>query len=167
MRELSYYQIIYSAKGRTMANILDVSVFEKGKNCISLGKLSPDMITFLIEKVPRLSGVLNPDADILFWKDRVKHTELHKDDFISDNEFYSCLEQIPSIIENPDYLSIHPKDNSISFIKYFSGHISVAIRVSASGTLSYRTMYPITDAQLTNYIDKGRAWAWNEKTEKP
>ena len=149
-----------------MANILNVSVFEKGTSCISIGKLSPDIVTFLTEKAPHLSGLLNSNTDILFWKDRIKHTELHKDDFISDNEFYNCLEQIPSIIEKPDYLSIHPKDNSISFIKNFSGHISVAIRISASGSLSYRTMYPITDAQLTNYIDKGRAWEWNEKNQK-
>ncbi len=147
-----------------MIEILDISIFENGQNCISLGKLNPNIITFLTEKVPHLSGILNSNTDILFWKDRVKHTELHKNDFISDNEFYNCLEQIPSIIANPDYLSIHPKDNSISFIKDFSSHVSVAIRISATGTLSYRTMYPITDAQLTNYISKGRAWAWNKKT---
>lgn len=117
-----------------------------------------------IEKAPHLSGVLNADTDILFWKDRIKHTKLHKADFISDKEFYNCLEQIPSIIASPDYLSIHPKDNSISFIKDFSSHISVAIRISATGALSYRTMYPIMDAQLTNYIDKGRAWVWKNKT---
>ena len=146
-----------------MTNILDISAFDKGKNCISLGKLSPDKVAFLIEKAPHLSGILNSDTDILFWKDRIKHTELHKDDFISDNEFYHCLEQIPSIIAKPDYLSIHPKDNSISLIKNFSAHISVAIRVSASGALSYRTMYPVTDAQLTDYIAKGRAWVWSKK----
>lgn len=146
-----------------MANILDISIFEKGTGCISLGKLTPNIVAFLIEKAPHLVGILNFDTDILFWKDRIKHTELHKDDFISDNEFYNCLEQIPSIIENPDYLSIHPKDSSISFIKNFSSHVSVAIRIAASGALSYRTMYPITDAQLTNYIDKGRAWEWNGK----
>ncbi len=106
-----------------MANILDVSVFQKGTGCISIGKLSPDMVTFLTEKAPHLSGLLNSNTDILFWKDRIKHTELHKNDFISDNEFY----------------------------------------VSASGALSYRTMYPVTDAQLTNYIAKGRAWVWNKK----
>lgn len=115
-------------------------------------------------KAPHLSGILNSDADILFWKDRIKHTELHKNDFASDNEFYNCLEQIPDIIANPDYLSIHPKDSSISFIKNFSSHVSVAIRISSAGTLSYRTMYPIMDAQLNNYIDRGRAWAWNKNS---
>lgn len=110
-----------------MAEILDISVFEQGKNCISLGKLSADMIAFLIEKAPHLSGILNPNTDILFWKDRIKHAELHKNDFISDKEFYNCLEQIPVIIANPDYLSIHPKDSSISFVKNFSSHVFVAI----------------------------------------
>jgi len=146
-----------------MTDILDISVFEKGKNCVSIGKLSPDMIAFLTKKVPHLSNVLSPNTDILLWKDRIKHAELHKKDFISDNEFYNCLEQIPSIIANPDYLSVHPKDNSISFIKNFSSHVSVAIRISATGTLSFRTIYPIMDAQLTNYIDHNRAWPWNKK----
>ena len=145
-----------------MAETLDISVFEQGKNCMSLGKLSSDMIAFLIEKAPHLSGILNPNTDILFWKDRIKHTELHKNDFISDNELYNCLEQIPTIIANPDYLSIHPKNSSISFVKNFSSHVSVAIRISATGALSFRTMYPITDAQLTNYLYKGRAWVWNK-----
>lgn len=145
-----------------MADVLDISVFENGKNCISIGKLSPDMIAFS-PKGSHLSGILSPETDILFWKDRIKHAELHKKDFISENEFYNCLEQIPSIIANPDYLSIHPKDSSISFIKNFSSHIAVAIRISATGTLSFRTIYPIMDAQLTNYIDHNRAWPWNKK----
>lgn len=145
-----------------MENILDISVFENGSNCVSLGRIKPEIIAFLTQKVPQLSGQLNADTDILFWKDRLKHTELHKDDFFSDNEFYNCLEQIPSIISNPDYLSVHKKDNSISFIKDFSSHVSVAIRISASGSLSYRTMYPITDAQLSNYMEKGSSWRWSK-----
>lgn len=146
-----------------MADILDISVFENGTNCISLGKLSHDMIDFLIKKVPQLENILSSETDILFWKDRIKHAELHKKDFISDNAFYNYLEQLPSIIADPDYLSVHPKDSSISFIKSFSSHVAVAIRISVTGALSFRTMYPITDAQLTHYIDNNRAWAWNKK----
>lgn len=145
-----------------MPDILDISVFTKGKKAVSLGKLNPDIVSFLIQKAPPLFGVLTSDADILFWKDRIKHTELHKNDFISDKEFQTCLESIPSIIAEPDYLSIHPTDNSISFIKDFSSHVSVAVRISTTGALSYRTMYPITDAQLTNYIKNNRAWYWKK-----
>lgn len=145
-----------------MINSLDISAFENGKNFISLVKIRPEIVSFLIEKEPSLSGQLNSETEILFWKDRLRHTELHKDDFFSDNEFYNCLERIPFIISNPDYISVHKKDNSISFIKDFSAHVSVAIRISSSGSLSYRTMYPITDAQLNNYISKGSSWKWSE-----
>ena len=51
-----------------MANILDISAFEKGKKYISLWKLSPDKVAFLIEKAPHLSEILNSDTDILFGK---------------------------------------------------------------------------------------------------
>ena len=155
-----------------MINSLDISAFENGRNFISLGKIRPEIVSFLIEKEPSLAGQLNSETEILFWKDRLRHTELHKDDFFSEtvlmdtpsfyNEFYNCLERIPFIISNPDYISVHKKDNSISFIKDFSAHVSVAIRISSSGSLSYRTMYPITDAQLNNYISKGSSWKWSE-----
>lgn len=147
-----------------MNEILDLSVFNTQK-CVSIGKINSDIVAFLTQKVPSLSGILNSNTDILFWKDRIKHTEQHKDDFISDNEFYNCLEMIPSIIQNPDYLSYHPKDNSISFIKDYSSHVSVAIRISSAGGLSYRTMYPLMDAQLSNYIAKGTAWKWTKMQE--
>ena len=67
-----------------MINSLDISAFENGKNFISLRKIRPEIVSFLIEKEPSLSGQLNSETEILFWKDRLRHTELHKDDFFSD-----------------------------------------------------------------------------------
>ena len=96
---------------------LDISVFDKEVSCISIGRLDSEMIEFLISKNPGLNGRLSPDKEILFWKDRIKHTEMHRNDFSSDQFFETCLESIPEIIKNPDYISIHPKDSSISFIK--------------------------------------------------
>ena len=149
-----------------MDDFFDINIFKSGQKCVSLGKIDASIVDFLTEKVPSLCGILNSDKEILFWADRIKHTELHKDDFISDHEFYTCFESIPSIIREPDYLSFHKKDNSISFIKDFSAHISVAVRISSAGGLSYRTMYPLMDAQLTNYLDKGTAWKWSP-SQKP
>ncbi|MBQ8813332.1 MAG: hypothetical protein IJZ85_02380 [Lachnospiraceae bacterium] len=59
---------------------------------------------------------------MLFWKDRIKHTEEHRNDFISDALFNMCMEDIPEIIQMPDYISIHPAGKSISFIKDYSQH---------------------------------------------
>ena len=68
-----------------MDDFLDITVFESGQKYVSLGKIDSSIVDFLTEKVPSLAGILNSDTDILFWKDRIKHTELHKNDFISDN----------------------------------------------------------------------------------
>ena len=139
---------------------LDLSVFEHNTKCISLGTLSQEMIAFISSKKPDIGSRLSSDQQILFWKDRIKHTEEHRNDFMSDALFDMCMEDIPEIIQAPDYISIHPTGKSISFIKDYSQHISVAIKISIDGRMCYRTMYPIMDAQLDNYLDNDRAWRY-------
>lgn len=80
-------------------------------------------------------------------------------DFDSLEQFKQCFEDIPSIISNPDFISTNPKDNSISFIKKYTKNTSVAIRIENDGKASFRTMYPLRDSQLENYITNGRAKA--------
>jgi hypothetical protein len=143
-----------------IVNELNLDVFNDDTSCVSLGRLDQDMIDFITARKPELQSILSENKDVLFWKDRISHTERHKKDFFSENEYNLCFQQIPTILHNPDYISVHPKDNSISFIKDFSSHVSVAIRISTDGKLSYRTMYPLMDAQLTHYIDAGFAWKY-------
>ena len=81
-------------------------------------------------------------------------------DIANDTEFEQCLKDIPQIIHNPDYISIHPTDESVSFIKKYSKHVSVAIKISTDGKMVYRTMYPLREAQLNEYIKNGRAWKY-------
>lgn len=141
---------------------LRADIFEEKISFVSLGRLSHRMVEFIISKRPDLKEILSPDRDILFWKDRISHTERHKKDFISENEFMRCFKEIPKIIHCPDYISVHPKDNSISFIKDLSMHVSVAVKISSDGKMSYRTMYPLMDAQLSHYIDLGHAWKYDK-----
>lgn len=140
--------------------ILNADIFSESVRCVSIGRLSPDMVSFIISKKPELKDILQSDKDIIFWADRIEHTELHRNDFMSDVEYDNCFADIPKIIAEPDYISVHPKDKSISFIKNYSGHVSVAVRIAPNGNMAYRTMYPITDAQLSHYIAKGFAWKY-------
>lgn len=140
--------------------ILSADIFSESVRCVSIGRLSPDMISFIISKKPELKDILQYDKDIIFWADRIEHTELHRNDFMSDVEYDNCFADIPKIIAEPDYISVHPKDKSISFIKNYSAHVSVAVRIAPNGNMAYRTMYPITDAQLSHYIEKGFAWEY-------
>ena len=123
-----------------------------------IGKLSPDMVNFILSKKPDFEGRISSDKDILFWAARVKHIEKHRSDFNTENDFDDCCKKIPSIIEKPDYISIHPKDESVSFIKKFDQNVSVAIKISTEGEMVFRTMYPLRDSQLNNYIANGRCW---------
>lgn len=70
------------------------------------------------------------------------------------------MRDIPKIIQNPDYISIHPTDESVSFIKKYTKNISVAIKISTDGKMVYRTMYPLRDSQLNGYIKNNRAWKY-------
>ena len=144
---------------------LSSDTFSETVKCVSIGRLTQPMVDFIVERRPEYRNVLQADRDILFWSDRVAHTELHRNDFMSDIEFETCFSEIPSIIAKPDYISVHPKDKSVSFIKNYTGHISVAIRISPNGRMVYRTMYPITDAQLTHYMNRDSAWEYTEEPE--
>ncbi|WP_408631566.1 PBECR3 domain-containing polyvalent protein [Mediterraneibacter agrestimuris] len=137
---------------------MSTDLFDNGFNFISIGRIRPEIVDFIIEKCPDFSNILYSDTDILFWKDRIKHTERHRKDFVSDEEYELCFEQIPDIIRNPEFVSIHPNKDSISFICRFTDHVSVAVRLSTNGRLAYRTMYPLRESQLYNYIKQGRAW---------
>lgn len=138
---------------------------EQDIRSVSLGRFSPEMVAFILEKKPAFQGRISDKKDILFWRNRIKHTERHQKDFSSVEEFERCMDDIPDIIQNPDYISIHPTDESVSFIRKYSKNVSVAIRISADGKEAYRTMYPLRDSQLQHYIEGGRAWKW-EKSGK-
>jgi len=141
---------------------LNTDLFDENTSFVSLGRLHPNMVDFIVQRKPELKSLLSAEKEVLFWKDRINHTERHRKDFFSETEYELCFQQIPQILHNPDYISVHPKDNSISFIKDFSSHVSVAIRISIDGKLSFRTMYPLMDAQLSHYIDAGYAWKYDK-----
>ena len=112
----------------------------------------------IVKRFPEFADRLSSDTDILFWRDRIRHTERHRKDFMSEEEYELCFSRIPSIIQNPDYISVHPNKDSISFICKFTDNVSVAVRLSMDDRLAYRTMYPLRESQLENYITQGRAW---------
>lgn len=144
-------------------NKLNINIFEdKEINNVSLGQFDKDMVDFIVDKKPEFLGRIKPNEDILFWKGRVKHTNNHKRDFVSEEEFNKCVEDIPNIIQNPDFISVHPSDESVSFIKQYAEKVSVAIKISTDGKMVYRTMYPLDESQLDNYLEKGRAWKYSK-----
>jgi hypothetical protein len=90
--------------------------------------------------------------NFILWEDRFKYIEKHKYDFKTEDEFYKHIALIPDIIENPDYVGKHPSKNSIEYIKRIDEIMIVAVRIKDTGNLAFRSAYPLTEKQLSDYI---------------
>lgn len=118
------------------------------RNVYKIGKLSMNVINLL--------ELESDEREIIIWKDRFEYVEKHKDDFENEEQYKKHIEAIPSIIQNPDYVGIHPNGKSIEFIKKIDKHMLVAVRLSSKDRLSFRSSYPIKESKLKNYIQSGR-----------
>jgi len=67
-------------------------------------------------------------------------------------------QQIPVIIESPDYVGVNPSDSSLEYVKIFTTEnesVKVAVRVSQGGVFYARTIYARDIEKMTRFIDKG------------
>jgi phage-Barnase-EndoU-ColicinE5/D-RelE like nuclease3 len=119
----------------------------KVKKCIKVGILNQNVIRLLNLKI-------NP-CDIVIWDARLAHIELHKKDFKNEESFVKHIELIPEIIENPDYIGLHPTKNSIEFIKILDELMIVAVRIKNKGNLAVRTVFILSETQLIDYMKGG------------
>ncbi len=127
-----------------MTDILDLKCFSSGLKKVIIGTLTLEIIEFL--NLNRETG------NIILWEDRLKYIEKHKTDFATDIEYLRHIEQIPNIIENPDYVGLHPSDNSIQYIKRINRLMLVGVRIRNTGDLNFRSCYPISEQTLQNYL---------------
>jgi hypothetical protein len=141
-----------------VAKALDLNFLNAGFTSIIIGKLSKEIIALL--KLNR------SECNIILWEDRFKYIEKHIQDFESEEEFRKHISLIPDIIENPDYVGRHPKDNSMQYIKRINELMLVAVRIKDKGNLSFRSAYPITEAQLDDYLMYGNTTEYNKDIDK-
>jgi hypothetical protein len=125
-------------------NKLDIN---SDKEPIYLGAINKDIIKLLDLSVS--------ETGIIIWKDRIRYIEKHKQDFDSEEDWLRHVEAMPEIIQNPDYVGLHPKDNSIQFIKKIDKHILVGVRITNKRNWVVRSSYPISEMQLQTYLDCG------------
>lgn len=141
-----------------MATKLDIDVLKKGFKTIKIGVLTKEVIVLL--------GLNRLECDIILWEDRFQYIEKHKGDFKTEADFYKHIAQIPSIIENPDYVGIHPGKNSIEYIKKIDELMIVAVRIKQTGHLAFRSAYPISEKQLLNYFNSGTIFKLERNIDK-
>lgn len=66
-----------------------------------MGRIRKDIINSILEKYPELADILSPDKEILFWRDRVKHTERHRKDFPLRKNMNFALNEFPGLSDIP------------------------------------------------------------------
>lgn len=79
-------------------------------------------------------------------------------------EFVKHLQDIPDIIENPDYIGVHPRQGGVEFVRMFEENgVMVSVRPSAKSTLFVRSIYAVTDERVQSYLQKGTLIRFEEE----
>ena len=123
---------------------LDINKLLKEKQVLKIGELTSDVIQLLnLNEKPR---------NIKIGYDRISHCDRHKKDFKNELSYTQSMEQIPQIIDKPDYVGYNNKNNGIEYIKRLDDLTLVAIRLKPKGDLFLRSVYPISEIKLRNGI---------------
>ncbi|AKG37774.1 hypothetical protein VK70_14510 [Paenibacillus durus ATCC 35681] len=107
------------------------------------------------EEVLSMLSLSYGEKEIVLWKDRIKYLDKHRADFSSDEAFEKHIKLIPQIIEKPDYVGLHPKGDSIQYIKRIDELMLVAVRISNNKNWAFRSSYPISQETFDTYIASG------------
>lgn len=94
-------------------------------------------------------------SDILCGSQNVNHMQnQHPLDFQKYGHY------LQNIIESPDYVSLHPQDQSIQYIKEFyedgaNDRVLVAVRTARSRALFARTLFIMSEDKWSHYNARG------------
>jgi len=71
-----------------------------------------------------------------------------------------------NIIGNPDYIGLHPSNNSIQYVKKINENMLIGIRLKPTGDLNFRSTYPISQEKLDSYLKAGTLVEYKKITVK-
>ncbi|QXE18855.1 PBECR2 nuclease fold domain-containing protein [Clostridium sp. 001] len=109
-----------------------------------VGNLEQKYINMANSNVPSGEVRMNPGA--------IKHIKKkHPDDF------KKYFQNIPEIIESPDYVGQNPKEkDSIELVKVIDGDVLVAVKLDPSGHLYFSSMYLLAPSKVPKRLKSGR-----------
>lgn len=65
-------------------------------------------------------------------------------------------DRISQIISAPDYVGINDEDDSLEYIKIFSDHVKLVVRVAGDDKLYVRTLYTVYQSRTEFFIKTNR-----------
>ena len=117
-----------------------------------MGNDSIEIIGVLTKRVVDLLDLdFEAETPIYIGEQNIEHMERHH-----PKEYKKFGRKIPRILSEPDYIGLNDTDESIEYIKSFGLFIKVAVRVSNSGRLFARSLYRVSDKQISLWVHTGR-----------
>lgn len=129
-----------------MANKKNESVKKNIQSPSRVGSIDTSVISVLNLNIPAGTPVYIGQSNIDHMKRR------HPADYAK----YGA--DIPSIIQNPDYVGLNTADDSIEYVKEYvvdGEFVKVAVRVSMSNKYFIRSLYVLNKNRVNNFINKG------------
>lgn len=117
---------------------------------ISLSCATPQYVGILTREVITYLGLECQPGPIYIGPSNIEHIKKRH-----PTEFVNHLQDIPDIIQRPDYIGVHPRQGGIEFVKVFDGAIMVSIRLSSKGVLFVRSLYDVSNSRIQTYLRKG------------
>ena len=65
-------------------------------------------------------------------------------------------DKIPLIISDPDYVGINDEDGSLEYVKVFTDHVKLAIRIAGDEKLYIRTMFTVLESRTDYFVKSGK-----------
>lgn len=103
-------------------------------------------------KTIKLLGLsLTPNTPVFIAETNIDHIKSeHPQDFMKYGH------ELENIISKPDYVSLHPTNGSIQYIKVFfdnekEEHVLVAVRTSKRGIFFIRSLFVMNDDKVRSY----------------
>ena len=101
---------------------------------------------------------IEPGMPIYLGKSNILHmSRTHPQDY------KTYKKRISEILENPDYMGLNPKDDSIEYVKVIDvddKFVKIAVRVSDTNIYYVRTIYARDLTKLKKFVDKGHLQAY-------
>lgn len=111
-----------------------------------IGEISQNVIDLLGLK-------MESNTPILIGKSNIEHIKNRH-----PYEYDKYFGEIENILQNPNYIGMNPKENSIMFVKEYEANsefIRVAIKVTANKKCYAKTLHLLSTCNVERYIEKG------------
>lgn len=116
--------------------------------------MSAKQVGVISQKIIQILGLsCPPDIPIYIGVTNETHIKNHH-----PHDYIIYFNDISTIISQPDYVCLNPKDSSIEYVKEYQincEYVKIAVRISRNGNYFVHSLYRLNNRRVSNSIPKG------------